>query len=108
MILRSRRSRCTPWTELRCGRNPAAQRLCVAEQGVARRRLGFAGAVVDGRWGAGEGPGAFKKGWPRISACVPAVSAAGIAGGGVAVAREENRRWGMTGGSGLSAIGWQR
>ena len=52
----------------RGGGNPAAQRLCVAEQDVARRRLGFAGAVVDGRWGAGEGQGAFKKGRPA-SAC---------------------------------------
>ena len=75
----------------RGGETPAAQRLCVAEQDVTRRRLGFAGAVVDGRWGAGEGQGAFKKGWPGISACAPAVGAAGIAGGGVAVAREEDR-----------------
>ena len=58
---------------------------------------------MDGGWGAGEGQGAFKKGWPGISACVPAVSAAGIAGGGVAVAREESGRWGMTGRPGLSA-----
>ena len=72
----------------------------MAEQDVARRRLGFAGAVVEGRWGAGEGQGAFKKGWPGISACAPAVSAAGIAGGGVAVAREED---GAAIGPGLSA-----
>ena len=36
---------------------------------------------------------------------MPAVSAARIAGGGVAVAREESGRWGMTGGSGLSVKG---
>ena len=87
----------------RGGGNPAAQRLCVAEQDVARRRLGFAGAVVDGRWGVGEDQGAFKKGWPGISACAPAVSVAGITGGGVAIAREED---GAAIGPGLSA-GWQ-
>ena len=66
------------------------------------RLLGLAGAVVDGRWGAGEGQGAFNKGWPGISACAPAVSVAGIAGGGVAVAREED---GAAIGPGLSAGG---
>ena len=86
----------------RGGGTLAAQRLCVAEQDVARRRLGFAGAVVYGRWGAGEGQGAFKKGWPGISACAPAVSAAGIAGSSVAVAREED---GAAIGPGLSAGG---
>ena len=40
----------------------------MAEQDVTRRRLGFVGAVVDVRWGAGEGQGAFKKGRPA-SAC---------------------------------------
>ena len=34
-----------------------------------------------GGWGAGEGQGAFKKGWPGISVCAPAGKVAGISGG---------------------------
>jgi len=63
--------------------------------------LGFGRRV--GWMGAGGSAGRFKGASAGISACVPAVSAARIAGGGVAVAREESGRWGMTGGPGLSA-----
>ena len=46
-------------------------------------------------WGTGEGQGAFKKGWPGISACASVVSAAGIAGRhGAAVAARGRRRKG--------------
>ena len=75
-------------------------------RGGARRgcALGFVVAArgMDGMRGSA---GRFKGASAGISACVPAVSASGIAGGGVAVAREESGRWGMTGGPGLSAKG---
>jgi hypothetical protein len=94
-----------PWWGVGERRESRRRSFC-SDSGVRRRDsvrlLGLAGAVVDGRWGAGEGQGAFKKGWPGISACAPAVSAAGIAGGGVAVAREED---GAAIGPGLSAGG---
>ena len=75
-------------------------------RGGARRGcvLGFVVAAEEGRRVQGVA-GRFKGACAGISACVPAVGAARIAGGGVAVAHEESGRWGMTGGPGLSAKG---
>ena len=61
-----------PWWGRRGAPGIAAAELLLRLRGVRRRdsvrRLGLAGAVVDGRWGAGEGQGTFKKGRPA-SAC---------------------------------------
>ena len=63
--LRAKLSRRLAWWGVGERRESRRRSFC-SDSGVRRRDsvrlLGLAGAVVDGRWGAGEGQGAFKKG----------------------------------------------
>jgi len=89
-----------PWWGVGERRESPRRSFC-SDSGVRRRDsvrlLGLAGAVVDGRWGAGEGQGAFKKGWPGISACargkeIPGDLAGRFGRGCVEPGREGERR----------------